>query len=66
MFESEAAKVDSMPKNGILGQILQVKKSMLAILKRFEILYILSYLQWFCSGKFSALALIFFLIFWKF
>ena len=40
----QTAKVDRRPKNGILGNNLQAKKSMLAISKRFEILHILSYL----------------------
>ena len=44
MVKLGAPKVGPRPKNNILGQILQAKKSMLAILKRFEILHILSYL----------------------
>ena len=44
MVELGATKVGPRPNNNILGQILQTKKSMLALLKRFEILHILSYL----------------------
>ena len=39
-----AAKVGYRLENGILGQILQAKKSMLTSSKRFEILNISSYL----------------------
>ena len=42
MAELGTAKVGPRPKSDILGQISQAKKSMLAVSKRFEILYILS------------------------
>ena len=54
-----------MFKNGILWQILQAKRYVLTMSKRFEILYILSYLWSFCVGKLLAVALIIFLNFWK-
>ena len=38
------SKVGPSPKNDIMGQISQAKKSMLAFAKRFEILHILFYL----------------------
>ena len=44
LVELETAQVGCRPKNGILGHILQAKKFMLAISKRFDILHILSYL----------------------
>ena len=43
MVKLGAAKVGPRPKNDNLGQISLAKKFMLAFLKRFEILLILSY-----------------------
>ena len=52
MAELGTAKVGPRPKSDILGQISQVKKSMLAFSKRFGILYIILIIMTLCWQTF--------------